>query len=94
VSDLTLEDVARQAGVSRSTVSRVVNDHPNVSENVRRRVLKVIQKDRLPSPRRGQDACLATFLDDRTGSPPSVSSFLQILTSPLNKRYRTGVQSI
>jgi LacI family transcriptional regulator len=44
VSGLTLEDVAKQAGVSRSTVSRVVNDHPNVSEVVRKRVLQVIQK--------------------------------------------------
>jgi LacI family transcriptional regulator len=44
VSDLTLEDVAKQVGVSRSTVSRVVNAHPNVSEVVRKRVLKVIQK--------------------------------------------------
>jgi LacI family transcriptional regulator len=44
VSDLTLEDVAKRAGVSRSTVSRVINDHPNVSEAVRKRVLKVIQK--------------------------------------------------
>jgi len=44
VPDLTLEDVAKQAGVSRSTVSRVVNDHPNVSEDVRKRVLNVIQK--------------------------------------------------
>jgi LacI family transcriptional regulator len=43
MSDLTLEDIARQAGVSRSTVSRVVNDHPNVSENVRKRVLEVIR---------------------------------------------------
>ncbi len=43
MSDLTLEDIARQAGVSRSTVSRVVNDLPNVSEVVRKRVLGVIQ---------------------------------------------------
>lgn len=42
--DLTLEDIARQAGVSRSTVSRVVNEFPNVSEEVRRRVLDVIQQ--------------------------------------------------
>jgi LacI family transcriptional regulator len=43
VPSLTLEDVAKQAGVSRSTVSRVVNDFPNVSEDVRKRVLEVIQ---------------------------------------------------
>jgi LacI family transcriptional regulator len=43
LADLTLEDIAKQAGVSRSTVSRVVNDHPNVSADVRQRVLEVIQ---------------------------------------------------
>lgn len=42
--DLTLEDIAKQAGVSRSTVSRVVNDFPNVSKDVRKRVLDVVQK--------------------------------------------------
>jgi LacI family transcriptional regulator len=41
--NLTLEDVAEQAGVSRSTVSRVVNNHPNVSDDVRKRVLSIIQ---------------------------------------------------
>ncbi len=41
---LTLEDIAKQAGVSRSTVSRVVNNFPNVREDVRSRVLDVIQK--------------------------------------------------
>jgi LacI family transcriptional regulator len=43
VADLTLEDIAKQAGVSRSTVSRVVNNQPNVSKAVRERVLEVIQ---------------------------------------------------
>lgn len=41
--NLTLEDIARLAGVSRSTVSRVVNDDPNVKEDVRKRVQEVIQ---------------------------------------------------
>lgn len=41
--NLTLEDIAERAGVSRSTVSRVVNDHPNVKPSVRKRVLDVIQ---------------------------------------------------
>ncbi len=40
--DLTLEDIAKQAGVSRSTASRVVNNDPNVSDAVRRRVQDVI----------------------------------------------------
>ena len=41
---LTLEEIARLAGVSRSTVSRVVNDHPNVREQVRERVWEVIRE--------------------------------------------------
>jgi LacI family transcriptional regulator len=44
VSDSTLEDIARLSGVSRSTVSRVVNEQPNVRDNVRERVLKVIKQ--------------------------------------------------
>jgi LacI family transcriptional regulator len=41
--NLTLEDIAKLAGVSRSTVSRVVNERPNVRKDVRERVLGVIK---------------------------------------------------
>jgi LacI family transcriptional regulator len=41
---MNLEDVARKAGVSRSTVSRVINNHPNVSPAARERVLAVINQ--------------------------------------------------
>ena len=41
---LTLEEIAKLAGVSRSTVSRVVNDHPNVRTQVRERVWDVIHE--------------------------------------------------
>lgn len=39
---LTLEEIGRRAGVSRSTVSRVLNDHPDVRAEVRERVEAVI----------------------------------------------------
>jgi DNA-binding LacI/PurR family transcriptional regulator len=38
----TLQDVARQAGVSMKTVSRVVNNEPHVAEQTRHQVLRVI----------------------------------------------------
>lgn len=44
ILNLTLEDIGRLAGVSRSTVSRVINDQPNVHEDVRARVLEVIDR--------------------------------------------------
>ncbi len=40
----TLDDIARIAGVSRSTVSRVINDHPSVSAKARRSVQDAIAK--------------------------------------------------
>ncbi len=39
----TMKDVARQAGLSTATVSRVLNGHPNVTPEVRTRVLAVIE---------------------------------------------------
>jgi LacI family transcriptional regulator len=41
---LTLEQVAKIAGVSHSTVSRVINDSPNVRPQVRERVQQVIRE--------------------------------------------------
>jgi LacI family transcriptional regulator len=41
---LTLEQVAKLAGVSRSTASRVINNHPSVRPDVRQRVLDVIRQ--------------------------------------------------
>ncbi len=38
----TLEEIGKIAGVSRATVSRVINNHPNISDSVRQRVLDVI----------------------------------------------------
>ncbi|MEQ8773568.1 MAG: LacI family DNA-binding transcriptional regulator, partial [Erythrobacter sp.] len=41
--NITIEDVAREAGVSRQTVSRVINRSPNVSPSARGRVEQAIE---------------------------------------------------
>lgn len=41
---LNIEDIAARAGVSRSTVSRVINNEPYVSEKTRTKVLAVINE--------------------------------------------------
>ena len=39
---ISIKDVAKKAGVSTATVSRVINDHPDVSQETRERVARVI----------------------------------------------------
>ncbi|MEA4906229.1 MAG: LacI family transcriptional regulator [Chloroflexi bacterium] len=85
---LTLEDVARQAGVSRSTVSRVINDHPNVREDVRKRVQDVIQTTGYHP-----NAAARTLASQRSWMiglvlPRSVSSFF---TDPYFPRLTQGI---
>jgi LacI family transcriptional regulator len=46
-----LEDIAAKAGVSRSTVSRVINDDPKVSDKTRQKVWAVIEEEQFfPDP--------------------------------------------
>ncbi|MDP1428113.1 LacI family DNA-binding transcriptional regulator, partial [Priestia megaterium] len=40
----TIYDVAREAGVSMATVSRVVNGNPNVKPTTRKKVLEAIER--------------------------------------------------
>jgi LacI family transcriptional regulator len=88
VADLTLEDIARRAGVSRSTVSRVVNSHPNVRDAVRQRVLEVIQTSGYQP-----HAAARTLASQRSWMiglvlPRSVSSFF---TDPYFPRLTQGI---
>ena len=43
-NSITINDVARVAGVSVSTVSRILNDKPDVSTRTRKRVLSIIEQ--------------------------------------------------
>jgi LacI family transcriptional regulator len=88
VSNLTLEDIAKRAGVSRSTVSRVVNDHPNVREEVRQRVWEVIKNTGYhPNPAARTLASQRSWMIGLV-LPRSVSSFF---SDPYFPRLTQGV---
>ena len=42
--NITIRDIARQAGVSKSTTSRVINNVGNVNEDLHRRVNNVVNE--------------------------------------------------
>jgi LacI family transcriptional regulator len=75
MSELTLEDIAKKVGVSRSTVSRVVNGFPNVNPDIRSKVLETIQETGYHP-----NAAARSLASQRSGViglmlPRSVSSF-------------------
>lgn len=43
---LTIKEIAKEAGVGIATVSRVLNNHPNVSGETRKKILKIVKKYR------------------------------------------------
>lgn len=46
----SISDIAKKAGVSKSTVSRVINHHPHVSEETRQKVMALINElDYIPN---------------------------------------------
>ena len=43
-ADMTIKDLARLSGYSLGTVSRVLNNQPNVSEKARKAILSIAQE--------------------------------------------------
>ena len=78
----TIQDIAQLAGVGPGTVSRVLNDHPNVSEKTRTKVLSVIEKmDYRPSftarSMRTQRTHLIGFLTDQVATTPYAGDIIR-----------------
>ncbi|AYF53883.1 LacI family transcriptional regulator [Clostridium botulinum C] len=44
MANLTIKDISRIAGVGISTISRVLNNHPDVKDETRKKVLEVIEE--------------------------------------------------
>ena len=41
---MTIKDISRETGYSIGTISRVLNNHPNVSEQARKTIMEVVEK--------------------------------------------------
>lgn len=89
----TIADVARAAGVSAMTVSRVINRDPKVREETRRRVAEAIRRlDYVPNP---AARVLAGGARTRIGliyGNPSSAYLSQVLLGCLAEASRTDVQ--
>jgi len=85
VKTATIRDVARRAGVGVGTVSRVINNNPQVSEETRQRVLQVINSlGYVPNP-------IARKLS--TGRTLTIAVIVPFFTRPsFNERLR-GIES-
>ncbi|MGL6064465.1 MAG: LacI family DNA-binding transcriptional regulator [Fusobacteriaceae bacterium] len=42
---MKIEDIAKEAGVSKGTVSKVINEYPNISEKLKNKVNEIIKKN-------------------------------------------------
>ena len=76
---VTIYDVAREAGVSMATVSRVVNGNKNVKENLP----PILPWEKCPSPRTKEDAWSSTprISNNRDSSRTILSGLLTPLIS-------------
>lgn len=82
----TLRDVAREAGVSIRTVSRVVNNKEEIADGTRRRVLDVI--NRLDYRPNGLARSLVS------GKTRSIAVVIPQITDPFYPEFVQGVESV
>lgn len=95
VAAATIYDVARAAGVSKTTVSRVVNDDAAVSPETREQVQKAIRSLRYTPNKAARS--LASQAEARIGllyNNPSVAYFSELLIGALESSSRHGVQLV
>jgi LacI family transcriptional regulator len=95
---LTLDEIAKLAGVSRATVSRVVNDYPHIKPEVRERVQAIITKTgfqpnliarSLASDRSGIIGLVIPNTPRMVFTDPFFPTLIQGITQAINKRRLT-----
>jgi LacI family transcriptional regulator, galactose operon repressor len=75
VGKTTMKEIAQQAGVALSSVSRVLNGHPAVSEGLRQRVMRVVDELKYEPNH--------TAMSLRRGATKTVAFLVRDIASPL-----------
>jgi LacI family transcriptional regulator len=84
-SEMTMREVADRAGVALSSVSRVLNDHPDVSESMRTKVLAAV------SELSYEPNLIASSL--RRGSTMTVGFIVADISNPLFAEFSKGAST-
>ena len=92
---LTIDEIGKMAGVSRATVSRVINNYPHITPEVRQRVQDVVAQTgfqpnliarSLASDRSGIIGLVIPGIARMVFSDPYFSSLIQGITQATNRR--------
>jgi LacI family transcriptional regulator, repressor for deo operon, udp, cdd, tsx, nupC, and nupG len=92
---VTIYDIARLSGVSKSTVSRVISNHPYVSTETKRKVMKVMQEHNyVPNSlavqfRQKQTKCIAILIPDL--NHPYFSQLVKYISADC---YKSGFKTV
>lgn len=84
----TIYDVAKSAGVSVATVSRVFNRRPNVSASVRDGVLRTARKLGYAPQQSATRDCYAIVVE--TGDQPGITGYHEMLLRAINRTALAG----
>lgn len=83
MAEITIKDIAKQCGVGVSTVSRAINNHPDINPETRRMILEEIDKagfipnNSARNLKRTDAKCIAVLVKGITN--PFFSSMIQII---------------
>ncbi|MGN0280243.1 MAG: LacI family DNA-binding transcriptional regulator [Lachnospiraceae bacterium] len=83
MAEITIKDIAKECGVGISTVSRALNNHPDINPETRKKIMEVIEKtgfipnNSARNLKRTDAKCIAVLVKGITN--PFFSSMIQII---------------
>lgn len=90
MSEITIKDIAKQCGVGISTVSRAINNHPDINPETRKMIMEVIEQtgfipnNSARNLKRTDAKCIALLVKGITN--PFFSSMIQIIEEETQRK--------